>query len=315
MNFKLISSLIFFLFLTSCGGSGSSSNSSDSTPSVSVTPEVNMPNFEELVSLDKAQFSVLQMRSLEADGEGVGLTAYELIRELGGVNPIESPDLYSVNHPETEHIFEDLDDDVGEHFVFVIHRDEDIDRDRTVNVDRQRNEIKTYGSSEDAVKGFENETMIFSWKFKINQDMEVSKNFSHFFQLKAVGAEDSHPILTITGNEQSSEDGMEIRHSPLQEDTDLARVSWSQVTGEWLNVYCRATFADNGTLRLIIERMSDGEILFDITETDIDMWRGEEVDHFVRPKWGIYRSLADIDNLRSDEENVRFANFEILKVQ
>lgn len=36
--------------------------------------------------------------------------------------------------------------------------------------------------------------------------------------------------------------------------------------------------------------------------------------HFVRPKWGIYRSMLDWDNLRPDEETVRFANFSVSEV-
>ena len=92
-------------------------------------------------------------------------------------------DLYAINHPGVRHIYEDSDGTVGNHFVFIIHRDIDIDRDRVENDDRQRNEIKTYGGSEEAVKGYENETFVYRWKFRINPDMEVSTRFTHLFQL------------------------------------------------------------------------------------------------------------------------------------
>ena len=246
-----------------------------------------------------------------------GLDTYDLIRAFGGdyvPGPIEAPDLYPINHPGVRHIYEDFDADVGNHFVFIIHRDIDIDRDRIENDDRQRNEIKTFNSSEEAVKGFENETFIYRWKFKINADMEVSTRFSHFFQLKAVGGDTSHPILTISGAERSGQDGIEVRYSPLQQDTILERQNWSMVTGEWLEAYCRVTFADSAGLRLIVTRMSDDEVIFNIDEADLDLWRGEDASHFVRPKWGIYRSILDLDNLRPDEENVRFANFSVSEV-
>ncbi|MFK8014018.1 MAG: chondroitinase-B domain-containing protein [Gammaproteobacteria bacterium] len=271
--------------------------------------------FSTLVNEDLQSYVETDRRTLDSDGPDQGLSAYDLIRNLGGANAIESPDLYSVNHPGVEHIYEATTAGIGPHFVFIAHRDIDIDRDRLDITDRQRNEIKTYGPSEDAVKGFENETMAFQWKFQINSDMEVSRNFSHFFQLKAVGGDDSQPILTLTGNERSDEDGMEIRHSPLQATTILDRIDWAEVTGEWVEVYCRATFADNGSLRLIAQRMSDQQIMFDVSETAIDMWRGEQAQDFVRPKWGIYRSLLDASNLRPDEESVRFANFTIRKLQ
>jgi len=266
---------------------------------------------------DTVQFNVLTTRTLDSDGDQVGLDTYDLIRDFGGPGdpgPIEAPDLYPINHPGVRHIYEDSDATVGNHFVFIIHRDIDIDRDRVENDDRQRNEIKTYDKSEEAVKGFENETFIYRWKFRINASMEVSTRFSHFFQLKAVGGEDSHPILTVSGTERSGEDGIEVRYSPLQQDTILQRQNWSMVTGEWLEAYCRVTFAESGDLRLIVTRMRDDAVIFNIDESGLDLWRGEDASHFVRPKWGIYRSILDWDNLRPDEEDVRFANFSIQEV-
>lgn len=266
---------------------------------------------------DTQKYTVLTTRTLDADGAQSGLDAYDLIRDFGGnyvPGPIEAPDMYPVNHPEVPHIFEDFDAAIGNHFVFIIHRDIDIDRDRVENDDRQRNEIKTYSSSEEAVKSFENETFVFTWKFRINDEMAVSTRFSHFFQLKAVGGSDSQPILTISGAERSGEDGIEVRYSPLQDTTILQRQPWSMATGEWIEVYCRATFADTGALRLIAKRVSDDAVIFNIDEPNLDLWRGESTDHFVRPKWGIYRSILDLDNLRPDEENVRFANFSVSEV-
>ncbi|MEL7448907.1 MAG: chondroitinase-B domain-containing protein [Pseudomonadota bacterium] len=290
-------------------------NSSTSEATVETIGGVVTTAFEILVNADKQAFTEVASRFLDSDGVGIGLSAYDLITNLGGAGSIEAPDLYAVNHPPTPHIFEAFDAQVGNHFVFVIHRDIDIDRDRTDITDRQRNEIKTFGPSEDAVKGYEDETMAFEWKFRINSDMEVSKNFSHFFQLKAVGGDDSQPVVSLTGNERTGEDGLEIRQSPAQDFDILGRIDWSEVTGEWVEVYCRATFSDQGSLRLIAGRLSDQQILFDVTENNVDMWRGDSADHFVRPKWGIYRSLLDAGNLRPDEEDVAFANFTISKLE
>lgn len=299
-----LSAAAALLVLCGCSQGGGS-------PAPGVTPPpVGVP----LPPTDEVQFTVLTTRTLDADGDMVGLDTYDLIRDFGGPNPIEAPDLYPINHPGVRHIYEDSDASVGNHFVFIIHRDTDIDRDRVENDDRQRNEIKTYDQSEEAVKGFENETFIYRWKFKINAAMEVSTRFTHLFQLKAVGGESSHPILTISGAERSGEDGIEVRFSPLQADTILDREDWSMVTGEWLEAYCRVTFAESGDLRLIVTRMSDDTVIFDLDERGLDLWRGEDASHFVRPKWGIYRSILDWDNLRPDEEVVRFANFSVSEV-
>ena len=83
------------------------------------------------------------------------------------------------------------------------------------------------------------------------------------------------------------------------------------VTVEWLEAYCRVTFAESGDMRLIVTRMRDDAVIFDIDERGLDLWRGEDASYFVRPKWGIYRSILDWDNLRPEEENVRFTNFSV----
>jgi len=276
--------------------------------------ESSIDVFSSLIAEDLKSAPILAETRLDSDGQNIGLTAYELVQVFGGSKPIESPDLYEINHPGEPHVYESLDAQIGNHFVFVIHRDEDRDRDKENITDRQRNEIKAYGGSSDDVKGFLGETMTYRWKFKVNASMAVSKNFSHFFQLKAVGGDDSQPILTLTGRELSGEDVIEIRHSPASETNYLGRMPWHEVTGEWLEVYVRASYAEQGSLRLILSRISDNAILFDVTEEDIDLWRGESTNDFVRPKWGIYRSLKDADNLRPEEERVDFANFSVQKM-
>ena len=278
----------------------------------STAPGDFLETHEESESATKTPaFVVVSERRLDADGAGQGKDAYDLIRAFGGKRSIEAPDLYSINHPGAAHIYEDSDPEGGPHFVFVIHRDDDIDRDRRDKSDRQRNEIKTYSSSEDAVKGFEGETLVFRWKFKIDHGMTVSRRFTHLFQLKAVGGDDSQPILTISGSKRRGEDGIEVRHSSPPERQVLQRSDWSEIEGEWLTAYCRATFSDTGSLRVIVKRLRDDAVIFDIDAGDLDLWRGTTAGHFVRPKWGIYRSILDRDNLRPDEEVVRFANFSI----
>ena len=66
---------------------------------------------------------------------------------------------------------------------------------------------------------------------------------------------------------------------------------------------------------MTLTRMSDGETIISLQDDNIDTWRGFEAADFVRPKWGIYRSIADdvIDSLRADEERVHFADFTIRK--
>ncbi len=124
-------------------------------------------------------FTLLTTRTLDADGLQSGLDNYDLIRDFGGPNPIGATDLYPQNQRGVAHIYEDTEAAIGNHVLFTIHRE--IDIDRTEITDRQRNEIKTCASSEKAVKGFENETLSYRWKLRINDHMKVSSRFTHFF--------------------------------------------------------------------------------------------------------------------------------------
>lgn len=255
--------------------------------------------------------------TLRADGKG-GTDAYTLIRDKFGPEAIESPDRYRNNHTGLQHIQEGTDIAVGNYFVFFIHRDLDHDRDKYPDIsDRQRNEIKTYHGSVESVIGREEDTMIFSWKFYIDPQMTVSHNFSHFFQLKPAGSgDDSYPLVTLTGFKKSpGHDIFEIRHNPSGKDVKLGQTAWANVRGKWLSVLCMATFSEHGFLQLDITTQA-GKIILATVQNNIDMWRGNASGNaIIRPKWGIYRSLKDKDNLRADEETVCFADFSIQKLK
>ena len=98
-----------------------------------------------------------------------------------------------------------------------------------------------------------------------------------------------------------------------QREKEASKAAFQAVTLE--NMFERFQEGQLRELRLIVKRLSDGHVIFNIDESNLDFWRGEDASHFVRPKWGIYRSLLDPDNLRPDEEDVRFANFSIREVR
>lgn len=251
---------------------------------------------------------------LESDGPNQGFSAYDLIRQFGGPRPIEAPDLYQGNHTDVEHIFEDHDSVVGNHFVFTIHRDLDKDRNKFEKFgDRQRNEIKAYAKSSDQLKGFEGQTLRYTWKFKIDEGMTVSKNFTHLFQLKSVDDGIGTPILTISGANRRGEDLMILAHMPVRKPNYLATIPWENAMGKWLEVDCLVRYANDGMLSLSVKEHLSQKVLYQYQADNVDMWRGTQAHHFVRPKWGIYRSLKSKHMLRPDEERVRFADFEVTK--
>jgi len=195
-----------------------------------------------------------------------------------------------------------------------MHRDMDKDRDYPLTeVNKQRNEIKTYNGSTDNLKCSNKEAVIYQWKLFINNEMTISKKFTHLFQIKAVDGDDDHPIVTLTGCISGNEKYLEIRHSPSTEDTVLARTDWENSKGKWLTAECIMLADDIGYLKLTVKTIEGSITLLSIEKNNIDMWRKDS--SFNRPKWGIYRGLDDINNLRTDEETVFFADFTISELE
>jgi len=221
---------------------------------------------------------------------------YALISGVLGGNPIEIPDCA---HPDFgPHITQEWDDGLGKHsFVFHIHVEPDNDR------------CKTYDKSPLYLKGFLGDTTTYRWRFKLGAGFQPSTNFTHLHQLKAVGGDDASPLITLTPR-AGTPDTMELSLRDSDDDrTVLIKVPLKPLTGVWVEVYERVTFGHQGSYFLEIRNLSTGDLLLVYDDPDIDLWRvGAE---FVRPKWGIYRSLNSKEYLR--DEQVRFDQFCLAK--
>ncbi|EWH11519.1 hypothetical protein DS2_03385 [Catenovulum agarivorans DS-2] len=307
------------LGVISCGSSGSLNGEASNQPA----EDKDKTQSEQQES---SHFTAIKAFSLEADGPEQGASAYQLIEQVFGRGSIESPDMYSNDHTDVVHIIEDHDEIVGNHFVFLAHRD--LDLNKGVASDRQRNEIKAYDKSNSDLLAFEGETFQYRWKFKVSSELELSSKFTHFFQLKAKNASesfangnDNQPIITLSGAEASSSGNeLQVRYSKghanasqLLQSYYMARLNWDVIVDEWVEVFVQATYAEQGELIFEITRLRDNNKVLAIHEQDIDLLRANDAGDFVRPKWGIYRSIAETASLRADEEQVRFANFSIIK--
>lgn len=241
--------------------------------------------------------------SLQANGPG---NTYELINGALGGTAVEDPDCA---HPSFgRHVSEVMDAQLGKNvFVFTIHVTPDDDRCNGLT-DRQRNEIKTYGPSPDSLKGQLNETVTYRWKFKLDAAFQPSPSFTHIHQVKAGdGTNDDSPIITLTPRHGSPEK-LEVIHNGNTSATTLGKIKTADLSlfkGVWVEVTEKITYKTNGSIELTIKRVSDGTTLLTYSNTNIDMWRDNAT--FIRPKWGIYRSLNNVSYLRDEE--VRFADF------
>jgi hypothetical protein len=242
------------------------------------------------------------------------LNTYSLINSFfGGTGDVlETPDCaHSSFGPHITQVYDqDLKKTV---FAFHIHVTPDNDRCLAAT-DRQRNEIKTYSQSPDSLLAKVNQTMTFSWKFKLDAGFKPSPNFTHLHQLKAVDGDDNMPLITLSARFKSNGNTMELIHTAGTGKTTslntIVSIPLSDFLGNWVEVTEKATFSFNGKYEITIKRLSDHKELLKIATNNIDLWR--EGTTICRPKWGIYRSLLSSSYLR--DETVYFNDFNITKI-
>lgn len=269
--------------------------------------------------IDKVEDPIIPVETEKTNGVTLsadGITnTYTLINKLfGGTGDVlETPDC--AHESASPHITQVYDDFLKTNvFSFQIHVTPDNDKCNS-KTDRQRNEIKTYDKSPDSTLASLNETVKYSWKFKLDKNFKPSPNFTHLHQIKGLDGDDDLPLITFTARHKSSGNRFEIIHTGGTGKTTslkyIAAIALSDFLGEWVEVSERATFSFNGKYQVIIKRLSDGKILLDLNIDEIDLWRNGTT--LCRPKWGIYRSLLAPEYLR--DESIRFNDFNITEIK
>jgi hypothetical protein len=245
---------------------------------------------------------------------GPGNTYDELTAFLApGYNPIEVPDC---NHTSFgNHIDEVYDSSLGDYaYSFFIHVTPDNDRCIATINDRQRNEIKTYDKSPANLKGVQGEKVIYKWGFKLADGFQSSPKFTHFHQLKSVGGSySSMPMYTLT-TRKGTPDKLQLRYAEIDAQITLKETPLSPFIGDWVEVTEKIEYTAAGFYSIEIVNKFTGQQLFYYDNTDFEEpkinWRPGA--SFVRPKWGIYRSLVYEEDLR--DEQVLFSYFSIEEV-
>lgn len=222
------------------------------------------------------------------------------------------------------HIVKTYDDDLHKDvYSFLIHAKIDDDRGKANITDRQRNEVKTDNKSPENLWAKEGETMTYRWKMKLPEGMKTSDRFTHVHQLKGIDnkektADVGKPLMSLTCY-STKKGGQELRvryydRTKGDEAETLAKVDLDRLKGRWVEIEETAKFAPQGTYSLTIRDGRTGEVLLQYDNDNLDMWRTNAAG--LRPKWGIYRYLGkdreNENNLRDEE--LRFADFEILKL-
>jgi Dockerin type I domain len=224
------------------------------------------------------------------------------------------------------HLTQTPDSTLGSYvFVFNIHVVPD--NDRCSATDRQRLEIKTELHAnptpyQSYIIGHLGETVTHRWRFILPTGFQPSFSFTHIHQIKADDGDDGNPLITLTprfGTPNTIQLLLidSTLASPPSQTITLTQAPLAPFIGQWVEAYEKITYnhtteegaSSPGQYSLVINRLSDGATLLSYSNNDIDMWRvGTTV---IRPKWGIYRSLDNAQQLR--DEQPRFNNFCIAK--
>ena len=263
----------------------------------------------------------LREGELRADGNTAG--TYALITSCG--YNYETPDT-SGAHAEApfQHIRQSYDETLGRYvFDFYIHVENDDDRGKPNITDRQRNEIKTDAKSPESMVAQQGEELLIRWKFRLPEGMQTTKNFCHVHQIKGIDnpegtADVGNPLITFTARTLSNgkQELQVIYVGPTSAATGnvyLARVPLSDFLGQWVEAEERLVCGMEGSYKLSIRRLSDGQELVSVAK-GLDLWRDGAAG--MRPKWGIYRSIGKEGSLKPDlrDEILRFADFSVEKV-
>ncbi len=243
-----------------------------------------------------------------------GKTAVAQVQAVFGKYSIETPESFQGNHAGFEHLKIEEDHQMGPCFAFYLHRDKDGDRDRVWprGKERQRNEIKGYQGSPQTLKSSRGEVTRYHWFLKIDKSFAVTKNFCHFFQLKPVGGKHaSDPVVTLSGAVYRGKPQLELRWWTENGTQRMHIADWRDCRGKWLECECVLVAESKGRLRFSI-RSQDQSIRFARDLPGFPAWKSGF--DFIRPKWGIYRSLADKDDIPNEQDSVRMANLSIAKL-
>jgi hypothetical protein len=261
----------------------------------------------------KEEPKVLSEIKLQADLTS-GKKAIPQVQAAFGKYSIETPETFKGNHQDFEHLTVGEDKEMGAGFVFFLHRDKDGDRDKAwpKGEERQRNEIKGYQSSPKTLKALRGEVTRYHWYLKIDESFAVTTKFCHFFQLKPVGGKSSSdPLLTLSGSIVRGKPQLEIRWWVKDGKDRLFVADWKDCKGKWLECECISKLGTKGVLRFSV-RSPDNAIRFDREIPSFATWQPDY--SFVRPKWGIYRSLVSKDDIPNEKDEVRMTDFTIQKL-
>ena len=230
--------------------------------------------------------------------------AYTIIENAFGATP-ETPDC---SHPDFGPHITQTTDSILRMPVFVFNVHVTPDNDRCINFDRQRLEIKSDTTSPSDLQGFPGDTMTYQWMFRLPAGFQASSHFTHIHQIKAgeAPAASGAPIVTLSVYSGGNPNIVRLIY---QDGSTLASTDAGPFEDVWVVAKEVVTVGTSGHYSIKLETLKGGKTLLSYSNDNLDVFPSGA--GFIRPKWGIYRSLIQMSELR--DEQMHFNNFCIAK--
>lgn len=226
-----------------------------------------------------------------------------------------------VEHPEGDNASKNSPGDIGTHIEFVndaargkyvykLTAHAEANEDGSIkclddamkagnNEDRQVNQFSPQtGTGNHDVCGNYGETVIYDWYMKIPADFKPINERCHLFYLipKEDGGErKGNPVIALNAN-GDDKDGKNacfqiIHNGNFKANGNNAKLvdklNMDDFRNEWIHVTVEVLYSYQGTLKVKMERVSDGKVIVNETKTNVELWRENCID--MRAYFGIRR--------------------------
>jgi len=172
----------------------------------------------------------------------------------------------------------------ADHYRFNIWKD---DRDTTGGGDRQRTEARGMVQNGAALKMTNGQTWNISYQMYMPATLHGTSDFTHIFQTK-VPATNAGPFVTLDlTRESSTSETLRARAYANPGSPTIASTPLGPLRDSWITIRWTLTIGQSGTARFVCLD-SSGKTVADATRHGVII---PDQHDYVRPKWGIYRSI------------------------
>jgi hypothetical protein len=184
-------------------------------------------------------------------------------------------------HPDRKYVVVE-----GDHYRFNIWKD---DRDTTGGGDRQRTESKGMVQNGIALKMKNGETWTISYDMHMPSSLHGTSKFTHIFQTKTPST-NGGPWVTIDLSRSGSTEIIQARAYANSGSPAIAKADLAPLRDKWITISLTLTPGPKGVASAIIRSAAgaDAPIAAQGRLTNVNI---PDQGDYVRPKWGIYRSV------------------------